>query len=181
MDADEQICCSESALISVDQRSFAANVRYTETSMHPWSPLMMKSSTCSVAPVACGRDELEYTNGLHAEANICKSRSPCACYEAAKILQRRIVAAVAREFEIRAIVRAVDYRPAVGGLPVAYGVCEALRAHQVCTGASVKMPPIPSVSAGIWSSKGEGCCWWTIFCAPAKSVNWLPGEIRRRR
>jgi len=53
-------------------------------------------------------------------------------YQHAKILSVGLSRLVRANPEIRAIIPALSIvAPATGGLPVAYGVCEALRAHQV--------------------------------------------------
>src|SRR5712692_5498411 len=73
----------------------------------------------------------EYTNGLHANEYL-QVALTMRHYEAAKILSVGLSRKLRANTEIRAIIpeRSV-VAPATGGLPVAYGVCEALRARQV--------------------------------------------------
>jgi orotate phosphoribosyltransferase len=53
-------------------------------------------------------------------------------YEAAKILSVGLSRLLRAHADIRAMIPELSIvAPATGGLPVAYGVCEALRAHQV--------------------------------------------------
>src|SRR5678809_767363 len=53
-------------------------------------------------------------------------------YQAAKVLSVGLSRKVRGNTEIRAMIPELSIvAPATGGLPVAYGVCEALRAHQV--------------------------------------------------
>src|SRR5678809_1306933 len=53
-------------------------------------------------------------------------------YQAAKVLSVGLSRKVRGNTEIRAMIPELSVvAPATGGLPVAYGVCEALRAHQV--------------------------------------------------
>jgi len=73
----------------------------------------------------------EYPSGLHASEHL---QVPLAMryYQHAKILSVGLSRLVRANPEIRAIIPALSIvTPATGGLPVAYGVCEALRAHQV--------------------------------------------------
>jgi orotate phosphoribosyltransferase len=73
----------------------------------------------------------EYTNGLHADEYI-QVALTMRYYEAAKILSVGLSRKLRANSEIRAMIPELSIvAPAVGGLPVAYGVCEALRAHQV--------------------------------------------------
>lgn len=73
----------------------------------------------------------EYPNGLHANEYL---QVPLALryYQHAKTLSVGLSRLVRAHPEIRAIIPELSIvTPATGGLPVAYGVCEALRAHQV--------------------------------------------------
>jgi orotate phosphoribosyltransferase len=73
----------------------------------------------------------EYTNGLHANEYL-QVALTMRYYEAAKILSVGLSRQLRANSEIRAIIPELSIvAPATGGLPVAYGVCEALRAHQV--------------------------------------------------
>jgi orotate phosphoribosyltransferase len=76
----------------------------------------------------------EYNNGLHADEYL-QVALTMRYYEAAKILSVGLSRQLRANSEIRAIIPELSIvAPAVGGLPVAYGVCEALRAHQVYWG-----------------------------------------------
>src|SRR5579864_2001275 len=76
----------------------------------------------------------EYNNGLHANEYLQVALS-MRYYEAAKILSVGLSRKLRANAEIRAIIPELSIvAPATGGLPVAYGVCEALRAHQVYWG-----------------------------------------------
>jgi orotate phosphoribosyltransferase len=76
----------------------------------------------------------EYTNGLHADEYL-QVALTMRYYEAAKILSVGLSRQLRANSEIRAMIPELSIvAPAVGGLPVAYGVCEALRAHQVYWG-----------------------------------------------
>jgi orotate phosphoribosyltransferase len=73
----------------------------------------------------------EYPNGLHASEYL---QVPLALryYQHAKTLSVGLSRLVRAHPEIRAIIPELSVVTlATGGLPVAYGVCEALRAHQV--------------------------------------------------
>jgi orotate phosphoribosyltransferase len=73
----------------------------------------------------------EYPNGLHTSQYL---QVPLAMrnYQAAKILSVGLSRLVRAHADIRAVIPQLSIvAPATGGLPVAYGICEALRAHQV--------------------------------------------------
>ena len=73
----------------------------------------------------------EYPNGLHADEYL---QVPLAMryYQHAKTLSVGLSRQLRANPEIRALIPELSIvAPATGGLPVAYGVCEALRAHQV--------------------------------------------------
>ena len=73
----------------------------------------------------------EYSNGLHANEYL-QVALTMRYYEAAKILSVGLSRHLRAHTDIRAIIPQLSIvAPATGGLPVAYGVCEALRAHQV--------------------------------------------------
>src|SRR6202789_1393671 len=73
----------------------------------------------------------EYNNGLHADEYL-QVALTMRYYEAAKILSVGLSRKLRANSEIRAMIPELSIvAPATGGLPVAYGVCEALRAHQV--------------------------------------------------
>jgi orotate phosphoribosyltransferase len=73
----------------------------------------------------------EYSSGLHSNEYL---QVPLAMryYQHAKTLSVGLSRLLRANTEIRAMIRELSIvAPATGGLPVAYGVCEALRAHQV--------------------------------------------------
>jgi orotate phosphoribosyltransferase len=73
----------------------------------------------------------EYPNGLHA-AEYLQVALTMRYYEVAKILSVGLSRKLRAHTDIRAIIPQLSIvAPATGGLPVAYGVCEALRAKQV--------------------------------------------------
>src|SRR6204780_2011899 len=73
----------------------------------------------------------EYTNGLHANEYL-QVALTMRDYATAKILSVALSRLLRAHSDIRAMIPELSIvAPAVGGLPVAYGVCEALRAHQV--------------------------------------------------
>jgi len=76
----------------------------------------------------------EYTNGLHANEYL-QVALTMRYYEAAKILSVGLSRQLRANPEIRAMIPELSIvAPATEGLPVAYGVCEALRARQVYWG-----------------------------------------------
>jgi len=80
---------------------------------------------------ALRRGHFKYANGLHSDEYL---QVPLAMryYQHAKTLSVGLSRLVRANPEIRAIIPELSIvAPATGGLPVAYGVCEALRAHQV--------------------------------------------------
>ena len=73
----------------------------------------------------------EYPNGLHASEYLEVALS-MRHYEVAKILSVGLSRRLRAHTDIRAMIPQLSIvTPATGGLPVAYGVCEALRAKQV--------------------------------------------------
>jgi orotate phosphoribosyltransferase len=73
----------------------------------------------------------EYRNGLHAREYLQVPLS-MRYYETAKILSVGLSRLLRAHSDIRAMIPELSVvAPEAGGLPVAYGVCEALRAHQV--------------------------------------------------
>src|SRR5436305_4190465 len=73
----------------------------------------------------------EYPNGLHANEYL---QVPLAMrhYQTAKVLSVGLSRLLRAKAEIRAMIPELSVvGPGTGGLPVLYGVCEALRAHQV--------------------------------------------------
>ena len=73
----------------------------------------------------------EYSDGLHADEYL-QVALTMRNYESAKILSVALSRMLRAHSDIRAMIPELSIvAPATGGLPVAYGVCEALRAHQV--------------------------------------------------
>lgn len=73
----------------------------------------------------------EYNSGLHANEYL-QVALTMRYYDAAKILSVGLSRKLRAHTEIRAMIPELSIvAPATGGLPVAYGVCEALRARQV--------------------------------------------------
>lgn len=73
----------------------------------------------------------EYPNGLHSNEYL-QVALAMRYYQHAKMLSVGLSRQLRANSEIRAIIPQLSVvAPATGGLPVAYGVCEALRAHQV--------------------------------------------------
>lgn len=73
----------------------------------------------------------EYPNGMHSDMYL-QPALAMRHYETAKLLSVALSRKLRANSEIRAIVPELSIvAPATGGLPVAYGMCEALRARQV--------------------------------------------------
>ena len=73
----------------------------------------------------------EYPSGLHTNEHL-QVALTMRHFETAKILSVGLSRLVRANSELRAMIPELSIvAPATGGLPVAYGVCEALRAHQV--------------------------------------------------
>jgi orotate phosphoribosyltransferase len=73
----------------------------------------------------------EYPNGLHANEYL-QVALAMRSYQHSKMMSVALSRLVRANTEIRAIIPELSIvAPGTGGLPVAYGVCEALRAHQV--------------------------------------------------
>lgn len=80
---------------------------------------------------ALRRGHFQYPNGLHS-AEYLQVALAMRRYQHAKILSVALSRLVRANLEIAAMIPELSIvAPATGGLPVAYGVCEALRAHQV--------------------------------------------------
>src|SRR3954447_22222206 len=72
-----------------------------------------------------------YPNGLHSNEYL-QVALAMRYYQHAKTLSVGLSRQLRANSEIRAMIPELSIvAPATGGLPVAYGVCEALRAHQV--------------------------------------------------
>lgn len=73
----------------------------------------------------------EYANGMHADEYL-QVALAFRYFQYAKILSVGLSRRLRADTEIRAMIKELSIVcPNTGGLPVAYGVCEALRAHQV--------------------------------------------------
>ena len=73
----------------------------------------------------------EYLSGLHSDEYL-QVALAFRYYQYAKILSVGLSRRLRADTEIRAMIKELSIVcPNTGGLPVAYGVCEALRAHQV--------------------------------------------------
>jgi orotate phosphoribosyltransferase len=73
----------------------------------------------------------EYPNGMHADEFL-QVALAFRYFEWAKILSVGLSRRLRADPEIRAMIKKLSIVcPTTGGLPIAYGVCEALRAHQV--------------------------------------------------
>ena len=73
----------------------------------------------------------EYPSGLHTNEHL-QVALTMRHYEAAKILSVGLSRSIRANSELRAMIPELSIvAPATGGLPVAYGMCEALRARQV--------------------------------------------------
>ncbi|MCX6625540.1 MAG: hypothetical protein NTY38_31665 [Acidobacteria bacterium] len=73
----------------------------------------------------------QYPNGLHAREYL-QVALAMRYFQHAKTLSVALSRLVRANSEIAAVIPELSIvAPATGGLPVAYGVCEALRAHQV--------------------------------------------------
>src|SRR6266480_6922571 len=82
-------------------------------------------------PGALRDGHFEYPNGMHSNEYL---QVPLAMryYQHARTLSVGLSRRLRAHAEIRAMIPQLSIvAPATGGLPVAYGVCEALRAHQV--------------------------------------------------
>jgi len=80
---------------------------------------------------ALRQGHFEYPNGLHSNEYL-QVALAMRYYQHAKVLSVGLSRLLRANQEIRAIIPQISIvAPATGGLPVAYGVCEALRAHQV--------------------------------------------------
>ena len=76
----------------------------------------------------------EYPNGLHA-SHYLQVALAMRNYQHARVLTVALSRLVRANAELRAIIPELSIvAPATGGLPVAYGICEALRARQVYWG-----------------------------------------------
>jgi orotate phosphoribosyltransferase len=72
-----------------------------------------------------------YPNGMHADEYL-QVALAFRYYQWAKILSVGLSRRLRADTEIRAMIKELSIvAPTTGGLPIAYGVCEALRSHQV--------------------------------------------------
>ena len=77
------------------------------------------------------KGHFEYPNGLHTNEYL-QVALTMRHYESAKILSVGLSRLIRAHSDLRVMIPELSIvAPATGGLPVAYGVCEALRAHQV--------------------------------------------------
>src|SRR3954463_15573694 len=77
------------------------------------------------------KGHFEYPNGLHTDEYL-QVALTMRHYQSAKILSVGLSRLIRANSELRAIIPELSIvAPATGGLPVAYGMCEALRSHQV--------------------------------------------------
>ena len=84
----------------------------------------------------------EFPNGLHAPQYV-QVALTMRSYSAAKILSVGLSRLVRAHTEIRAMIPELSIvTPATGGLPVAYGMCEGLRAKQVYWGERARTGPM---------------------------------------
>lgn len=73
----------------------------------------------------------EYANGMHTDEYL-EVALAFRYYQYAKILSVGLSRRLRADSEVRAMIRNLSFvAPKPSGLPIAYGVCEALRAHQV--------------------------------------------------
>ena len=80
---------------------------------------------------ALRQGHFEYPSGLHTNEHLQVALS-MRHFETAKILSVGLSRLIRANAELRAMIPELSIvAPATGGLPVAYGMCEALRAHQV--------------------------------------------------
>src|ERR1700690_3605629 len=77
------------------------------------------------------KGHFEYPNGLHTDEYL-QVALTMRHYQSAKILSVGLSRLIRANAELRAMIPDLSIvAPATGGLPVAYGMCEALRSHQV--------------------------------------------------
>src|ERR1700751_5990580 len=77
------------------------------------------------------KGHFEYPNGLHTNEYL-QVALTMRHYQSAKILSVGLSRLIRAHADLRAMIPDLSIvTPATGGLPVAYGVCEALRARQV--------------------------------------------------
>ncbi len=80
---------------------------------------------------ALRQGHFEYANGMHTDEFV-QVALAFRYFEWAKILSVGLSSRLRGDPEIRAMIKELSIVcPTTGGLPIAYGVCEALRAHQV--------------------------------------------------
>ena len=117
----------------------------------------------------------EYPNGVHANEYI-QVALTMRYYEFAKILSVSLSRKLRANPDIRVMIpRLSVVAPATGGLPVAYGICEALRAHQVYWSERDNADEPQHFREFLDINPARKCYWLMTFCAPAKSFR----DLRR--
>jgi orotate phosphoribosyltransferase len=110
------------------------------------------------------KGHFEYPNGLHTNEYL-QVALTMRHYQSAKILSVGLSRLIRANAELRAMIPDLSIvAPATGGLPVAYGMCEALRSHQVYWAErdATAREALPSISR---SRPARKFSWWTIsFC-----------------
>lgn len=111
----------------------------------------------------------EYPNGLHANEYL-QVALALRYHQVARTLSVGLSRLLRANTELSAMIPELSIvAPATGGLPVAYGVCEALRARQVYWANATRGARV-SVSGSTSSRSGERrSCSSTTFCGPAAS------------
>jgi orotate phosphoribosyltransferase len=80
---------------------------------------------------ALRQGHFEYPNGMHTNEYLQVALAFC-YFRNAKILSVGLSRRLRADAELRAMIKELSIVcPNTGGLPIAYGLCEALRAHQV--------------------------------------------------
>ncbi len=108
----------------------------------------------------------EYPNGMHADEFL-QVALAFRYYEYAKILSVGLSRRLRADPEIRAMIKQLSIVcPTTGGLPIGYGVCEALGPAR-STGPR-RTPRVRRCDSGSSSkpSPARRSCWWTTFSDP---------------
>ena len=109
---------------------------------------------------ALRKGHFAYPNGLHSEEYLAVALA-MRYFQHAKTLSVGLSRLIRANSELRAMIPELSVvAPATGGLPVAYGMCEAL--------PNVRIRASRCGSANIWNRwKARRCYWWTISSGPA--------------